>query len=661
MRHEGPAPGPLARPYDEGLRLLLFGGKGGVGKTTVAAAFSLRLSDRYPGKRFLVVSTDPAHSLSDSFGFPLGAAPTPVYGLENLHGLELDAEKLLERFRVQDGPAVKKILGRGTYLDDEDLSRFLELSFPGLDEVMALLRIMELVGEGTYDVLILDTAPTGHTLRLLELPVLIRAWTGFLDTLMAKHRFLSQVYTRGYRRDDADKFIDGLTRGLEGIRELLRDSRRCRFVPIALAEPMVLFETERLIRALVAKGIPVRSILINQVRSEADGCGRCRQIAERQRRQLEAFRRRWPELEVALLLAQSEEVAGEVALRAVGASAAPGPEPELETAAPGPAPPPGAVRVAAPEPEVQLMLFCGKGGVGKTTLASAVAVELSRQAPEKRILLFSTDPAHSLSDCLGEPVGREPTPVGGAANLFAVEIDPASLFQEFKRTYARQIDEVFGEFSRRADMELRFDREVLVGLLDLAPPGLDEVMALAQLANYVAQGSYDLYLLDTAPTGHALRFLELPALARDWLRAFFEILLKYRTAVRLPTASELLVDLSKKVRQVQELFSDPLRCEGVLIAVPTEMTLRETGRLAAALARLGIPVRRLVINRVLPSTDDCPYCRSLARTEHAMRVRLEEAFPELEVAELPEWPTGPAGADGLSRLISLTPSLKAGA
>src|SRR5712692_3163878 len=111
MSHATHASEPFANLYHDGLRLLLYGGKGGVGKTTVAAACALSLSERYPQKRFLVVSTDPAHSLSDSFAYPLGATPASVYGRANLAGLEIDAEELFARFRAEHGPILKQIVG----------------------------------------------------------------------------------------------------------------------------------------------------------------------------------------------------------------------------------------------------------------------------------------------------------------------------------------------------------------------------------------------------------------------------------------------------------------------------------------------------------------------------------------------------------------------
>lgn len=647
---------PCTTLYHDDLRLLLYGGKGGVGKTTVAAACALSLAERYPHKRFLVLSTDPAHSLADSFAYPLGATPTPVYGRANLMGLEIDAEALFARFRAEHGQSLKQIVGRGTYLDEQDLSRFLALSFPGLDEVMALLQIMGLVERAEYDLIIVDTAPTGHTLRLLDLPVLIQAWTTFLDTMMAKHRYLARLYTRTYRRDEADKFIDALSGEIQRLRHLLQDERRCRFVPITLAEPMVLAETQRLLEALAKRGLAVQQLLVNQVMLHAGACARCSASAAAQRRHLQAFGAVWPALQYILLPASALEVKGEAGLRTFFGRARVDADP-LPPSPPRPLSPSAAVSVCLPlpPPTLSFFLFCGKGGVGKTTLASAYALRLSHDFPEQNILLFSTDPAHSLADCLRQPIGPQATRVADRQNLFALEIDPAALFRVFKQAYARQIAEVFAGFRQRTDMAVRFDQEVLTGLLDLVPPGLDELMALAELADYMQQGRYDRYVLDTAPTGHTLRFLALPDLVQDWLRAFFEIILKYRTVVRLPETSQLLIGLSQKVKRIQQLFTDTARCVCFPVTIPTTMALQETQRLVAALRRTQLPLQQLLVNRMAAAGAACAYCAALAQ-EHARTLQHYQAtFPELDMVLVPEVAdglTGPAALSGLIRFGS---------
>ena len=142
-----------------GLQLLLFGGKGGVGKTTCATAAALRLSALAPQRSLLLVSTDPAHSVRDSLA---GYLPPG-----KLHVLELDAQQCLTKFRQQNSGMLREIAAAGTFLDDDDINQFLSLSLPGLDELMALFEISSWVEARQYDCIVVDTAPSGHTLRLL--------------------------------------------------------------------------------------------------------------------------------------------------------------------------------------------------------------------------------------------------------------------------------------------------------------------------------------------------------------------------------------------------------------------------------------------------------------------------------------------------------------
>ncbi|MBI3329478.1 MAG: ArsA family ATPase, partial [Nitrospinae bacterium] len=258
-----PAPLPFLRePHP---RLLLFGGKGGVGKTSVAAATALSLAQIFPQQKVLVVSTDPAHSLADSFECPVGAAPRPLYERANLFGLEIDAKASLDAFLSKHGDVLKKIIVRGTYLTEEDLSQFLELQFPGLDEVMALLLIREFLSSGEYHTVVVDTAPTGHTLRLLELPAVMETWVKFLDTLLQKHRYLSRLYTGRYRAERTDAFIHEMLHDIQRVRRMLQDRQESLFVPVIIPEAMVLAETQALITRLSATKIPLRHLLVNRV------------------------------------------------------------------------------------------------------------------------------------------------------------------------------------------------------------------------------------------------------------------------------------------------------------------------------------------------------------------------------------------------------------
>jgi arsenite-transporting ATPase len=192
---------------------------------------------------------------------------------------------------------------------------------------------------------------------------------------------------------------------------------------------------------------------------------------------------------------------------------------------------------------VQLLLFGGKGGVGKTTAAAAVALHLAQRAPDRRTLLLSTDPAPSLGDVFGVSVGDETRTVRGApSNLFLREIDAPAVLAARRAAIMPALDELASAFG--AEAGARHAAE----LFDLAPPGLDELFGLVAVGEWLASEGhasrrYDLVVVDTAPTGHALRLLEMPQVALEWVQTLMRVVLKYRSVVR-PGAlgAELLLD-----------------------------------------------------------------------------------------------------------------------
>ena len=164
-------------------------------------------------------------------------------------------------------------------------------------------------------------------------------------------------------------------------------------------------------------------------------------------------------------------------------------------------PPNAPVAIASPTTRVKLLLFGGKGGVGKTSLACAMALQLASRSPEKRALLFSTDPAHSLSDCLGQPIGEHATAVRGHANLFVCEINPTHLFEAFRHTYVEEMAALFVAVTAQGQLDASFDRQVMTYLMDLIPPRIDEIMSLIEITSLVRHKAYDYYILDNARPG----------------------------------------------------------------------------------------------------------------------------------------------------------------
>ena len=163
-----------------------------MGKTTCAAAMALTASLR--GGRTLVVSTDPAPSLGDAFGRPLGPEPRKIPTRRGLlHAVEIDAPAALARWLNTRRTVLERLALRGTWLDGDDISRLLRLSLPGIDELAALLEIARFAASGAYDLVVVDTAPTGHTLRMLGTPDTLRALAGVFDGMQAKHRIVVET------------------------------------------------------------------------------------------------------------------------------------------------------------------------------------------------------------------------------------------------------------------------------------------------------------------------------------------------------------------------------------------------------------------------------------------------------------------------------------
>lgn len=262
-----------AAGIDIGRRRLLFvGGKGGVGKTTIAAAIGLSMAD--VGRRCLLVSTDPAHSLGDLFGRRIGEPACQI--TPNLAALEIDPDAQADRYIASVAHNLRDLVRPDLYPDIER-SLSLARAAPGAAEAALLDRMTELMEEagGAYDVVVFDTAPVGHTLRLLALPELMAAWTdGVLegrDRAEGWGRALRRL--RGRDRPDADEDRDaGIRRILverrrrfQRARALITDAAACGFVLVLIPEPLPILESRKALDALDRSGVPVLGLVVNQV------------------------------------------------------------------------------------------------------------------------------------------------------------------------------------------------------------------------------------------------------------------------------------------------------------------------------------------------------------------------------------------------------------
>ncbi|HZS41927.1 MAG TPA: ArsA family ATPase [Polyangia bacterium] len=621
-----------------------FGGKGGVGKTTCAASYALKAADR--GARVLVVSTDPAHSLGDALDVKLGAKPKRV--APRLDAVELDADRALARWLDERRRTLRDIFERGTYLDREDLDGFFALSLPGVDELVGLVELTRLASEGDYEQVVVDTAPTGHTLRLMAMPGTLRQIAAVLADMQEKHQVMAEALGGGRRRDAADVLIDDIDRQGTELAALLRDRARVKFSWVTLPEAMAVAETGD---ALAALGeMEVDELIVNRVTPGGERCPLCDARRGEERRAIADARALAGERAVRELAAADEEPRGLAALRDFGRERKPrrerAPAHERKRArddadARGDADAGElSVRVQA---GVRLLMFGGKGGVGKTTCAAAAALAAAPSV-DGDVLLLSTDPAHSLGDALAMEIGDEPKRL--AKNLWARELDADRAFAARREEYRQAVDELFDRLRKGSRFDASYDRRVVQDLIDLAPPGIDELFAVLTVIDALAAEKYRLVIVDTAPTGHALRLLRLPAEAQEWVRALLQLLLKYREVAGLGRLAEELLELARDLRGLSELLADPARARFVAVARAAELPVAETARLMASLDELGVAAGAIVVNALTP--PGCARCRRAAAVERRRIAELGSRARGRAILLAPAVAPPPRGVEALA-------------
>lgn len=244
--------------------LVFTGGKGGVGKTTCAAALSLLLARTVqPTEKVLVISTDPAHSLADSFNGAQADRLPQVW--------ELNAEAELEQFKQENRQELLLLFDTSTYLEEEDIDALLSLSIPGLDELMSLKKIYDLVQSGQYRYIVVDTAPTGHCLRLLAMPELLNGWVKVMAQMRWKYRYLQERFRGHYNPDQADDLLLQLKRTVVRVRAMLSTPGKTGFWLVTRPEGMVVAETLRMAQHLRELGAPLLRVVANGVMQNPDG------------------------------------------------------------------------------------------------------------------------------------------------------------------------------------------------------------------------------------------------------------------------------------------------------------------------------------------------------------------------------------------------------
>lgn len=633
--------------------LIVFGGKGGTGKTTCAAATGLGLADR--GQEVLVASMDPAHSLGDSLGVEVGDEPEPVDGQSGLHGVELNAEKLIENYKNQHSNYLEELLERGTYLDGSDVSNLLDLPLPGLDEVSAVLELNNYYHQDKYDVLLLDTPPTGHFYNLINLPEQMLQWLDVLDLMAEKHRHIKSSLVGEYPEDEIERFLDSQKEEIKFTDRLLSDGSTTQFVPVLRPNSLSFSETRRLFRNTELEKI-TSMVFFNRV--EQDGnCQVCKGRKDRSKNYLNRFRRDFPELAPVTIRNFPEPVSGLNRLRSVtadifseetsGSSDVFGPTSRVKTSR-------SSIKTdSSPADSLGLkskyLFFSGKGGVGKSTAAASAGLNMAKKRKE-RVLILSIDPAGSLNDLFSEEIERRPTTVmpTGKGELHAMETNPEKEIEELKEKYREAIEGGFRSYSRSSGVSLKYDREILSKLFSLIPPGVTEVTALVNLIEQVDRGSYERIIVDTAPTGHLLRFLQLPGIAKSWLSTMLDTSLKYRKIVDSRNITDEIASMLRKVREIQQLFftSGGSATSLVAVTIPERMASKETNRLRQDAEEAGVQRIHLLINKVLEG-ELCGSCIKERKAQNRIIGELSKKPINGEVTSVPYLPREPEDEESL--------------
>jgi arsenite-transporting ATPase len=624
--------------------LHFFGGKGGVGKSTLAAAYALNLAEEAPKEKVLLVSLDPARTLSDLVKKKLTAKPSKLVagkGEGGLYAAELEPAALLKPFATKYVPALEKAAAKGSVLSDEDLGKLFAQAVPGLEELVSFFQVLELLEAKEFDRIVVDTSPTSHTLRLFDLPQGLRKFLGIVKTGSDKPAASGKGKKEAAAAPAEGSFLDEVSAKAERLLALIKDGTRSAFHLVALAEPVPEAQTRMYFAQLRERGIPVTEILVNQV-EEKGGCPACQGRRGLQAPHVRKFQGLDKAVPVQLIAKRELAPRGLDGIKKFGKEWIGGKETKpLEfSAAEGP---PALVRApsmppiaAPPLPPTRLIFFVGQGGVGKSSCAAAAAVTLTEK--EGPVLLISTDPAHSLSDVLQSRLTDTETQVKGTKGLYARELDVNGWFTALRKRLKEKAEKAFEGAPKNGDVPA--DLAALRNLLECAPPGIDELAALACLTDALVQERFKRIVVDPAPMITSMRVVELADTAKTWLGALHAILSKYKAKGLGELADDVAAQL-KHVTRFEQALASPTESRFVVVTRGEELAASRTERLVEYLQAKKLQVERVLVNRVGPKST-CPKCENRRKLELNAAKAIEKKIG-LPVTMAPALGRHPAG------------------
>jgi arsenite-transporting ATPase len=286
----------------------------------------------------------------------------------------------------------------------------------------------------------------------------------------------------------------------------------------------------------------------------------------------------------------------------------------------------------------------GKGGVGKTTISTSLAILFSHY--RESVLIISTDPAHNLSDAFNQKMGKEPTLIKNYTNLYGLELDPSNESENISKI--NQIFNINPNNNNENQSQFNFESNPLLKNMKSSFPGIDEAINLKYLGALINDSKYDLVIFDTAPTGHTLRFLEMPSIIGKSLEKMLQLKAQYGTMIQ-SVASMFnnqfenlfdkffltMYDLKKSLELTAQMFKDPNKTSFIAVCIPEFLSVYETERLIEALYKDDIDIRNIVVNQVLINENNCKMCKTRMKMQGKYLEQIYEMFEDFHIVKIP--------------------------
>ncbi|WP_250675140.1 TRC40/GET3/ArsA family transport-energizing ATPase [Paraclostridium ghonii] len=599
-------------------QFLFFSGKGGVGKTSMACTTGVYNADK--GLKTLIVTTDPAANLSDVFEQEIGHKITKVNSMENLYAMEIDPDEATNEYK-------ENLLAPMREIFDEEMIKIADeqLSGPCTEEMASFDRFIDFMEIDEYDIIIFDTAPTGHTIRLLELPI---DWSKHIEE-SAQGSGQTCMGPVSMIQDSKDKFDRAIAK--------LRDTSQTDFIFVMQPEQTSLDETVRASNELKELGISTTKVIINGFIPQDEAITPFfKSRYEMQQNYLEKAKKIFKGWPIDTMELFDSELKGVDRFRVSASILFDDKKPvktnkvEYKNI--------DDIKIQKNENAKSLILpkkgsiknvfFSGKGGVGKTVMACITAVKSANEG--FKTLLLTTDPAAHIGKVLDKQIKDNPAPIDGCPNLYAAKIDPKVAFEEYKEMVLK-------------DAKSKFSGPTIATMEEeLNSPCTEEMAAFQKFISYASEEEYDVIVFDTAPTGHTLRLLELPM---DWSK---QIQMKAGVSAEI---SEEDKKQKEKFDRVIATMKDKEKTTFSFVMYPEKTPIIEAYRASEELKTVGIETQMVISNLIIPEEQaTSPFFRNRRNMQEKYLQEIKADFKGAKLVRVPMYDKEIKGIDMLIKI-----------